>query len=102
MGGSRVVDVSDYTGNDKPYYYRRYMDDTFLLFKESTFAQSFFNHVNSVHPNIKFTVEHEENGKLPFLDITVSRDGDTLLTSVFRKLTFTGKSTNYFSSIYCS
>jgi hypothetical protein len=34
-------------------------------------------------------VETEQNGKLPFLDILISRDENKMNTSVYRKKTFT-------------
>ena len=49
-------------------FYRRYVDDTFALFNTEQDALSFFSYINSQHPNIKFTMEKEENHKLPFLD----------------------------------
>ena len=52
-----------------------------------------------MHPSIKFTKEHEENNRLAFLDVEVQRRDDHFQTSVFRKNTFTGLSTSYFS--YC-
>ena len=36
-------------------------------------------------------LEVEENGKLPFLDCLVSRDDNSLQTTVYRKLTHTGR-----------
>ena len=56
--------------------------------------------MNNANPNIKFTFEGETNNALSFLDITVRRINNKFETSVFRKKTFTGLSTNYFSSIF--
>ena len=39
---------------------------------------------------MNFTFEQEKNGKLSFLDVEVSRDGNTFATSVYRKPTFSG------------
>ena len=40
----------------------------------------------------------ENNGELSFLDTTVIRDGNLLLTNWFRKPTFSGRYINYFSN----
>lgn len=45
----------------KPILYRRYVDDTFLLFRKKKNASSFLNYLNQKHPNIKFTMEEELN-----------------------------------------
>ena len=50
----------------KPVYYRRYMDDTFLLFKEKNYANLFLDYLNKQHNNIEFTVEYEENNFVIF------------------------------------
>ena len=50
-------------------FYRRYVDDTFCLFNNDNDASQFFDFINSQHTNIKFTMEKEENHKLPFLDV---------------------------------
>ena len=43
-------------------------------------------------------MEKEAHHKLPFLDVLVNNnDPNSLLTSVYRKKTFTGLLTNYFS-----
>ena len=45
----------------KPVFYRRYMDDTFLLFTDPSHILPFLDYLNSQHPNIKFTCEIEQN-----------------------------------------
>ena len=40
---------------------------------------------------MQFAREVEENGKLPFLDCLVSRDHNSLQTTVYRKLTHTDR-----------
>ena len=84
----------------KPVFYKRYVDDTFVLFKEMQHANLFLNFINSFHPNISFTMDTESDNQLPFLDITISRSNDQFLTGVFRKKTFTGLGMNFFS--HCS
>ena len=78
-------------------FYRRYVDDTFALFNTEQEALSFFSYINNQHPNIKFTMEREENQKLPFLDALLNNLG--IVTSVFHKKTYTGLLTNYFSFV---
>ena len=61
---------------------------------------SFLNYINSQHPNIKSTMEREENQKLPFLDVLLdSHSNHGIITSVFHKKTYTGLLTNYFSFV---
>ena len=43
------------------------------------------------HTNIQFTKEVEENGKIPFLDCLVTRENNTLRTTVYRKPTHTDR-----------
>ena len=89
--------IHDCPDNFKPLFYRRYIDDTFVLFKDRSHATLFLNYLNSKHANIHFTMDSESQGKLAFLDITVSRSNNKFVTSVYRKLTFTGLGTSFFS-----
>ena len=85
----------------KPLLYRRYVDDTFMVFRRSEQIEQFFNFMNQRHPNIRFTKEYEVNGILNFLDLKVEKIMQNNLasfrTSVFRKLTFTGLGLNFHS-----
>ena len=77
--------------NRWPKFYRRYVDDTFSLFcAGKPEALDFLELLNSLHPSLSFTMEAEENGKLPFLDALVMRDVDKFSTTVYRKPTATG------------
>ena len=96
-----VLDLHDVIADSKKvvvFEYRRYVDDTFCLFHSEHDAILFFDFINSRHPNIRFTMEKEAHRKLPFLDVLVdNNDPNSLLTRVYRKKTFTGLLTNYFS-----
>ena len=83
----------------RPIYYRRYVDDCFLIFNDMSHVDKFLDFLNSQHPKMKFTKEVESNGALPFLDVTVKRSGATFETSVYRKPTFTGLGLSFFSFI---
>ena len=81
----------------KPVYYRRYMDDCFIIFNEKSHGSKFLEYLNSKHSNIEFTAEFENNRQLAFLDCQVNRTDAGFTTSVFRKSTFTGQGLSFFS-----
>ena len=84
----------------KPIFYRRYIDDTFILFKNPRHIPKFRDYLNQQHPNIEFTSELETDCILNFMDISIKRNQNgSFTTSVFRKSTFTGLATNYLSSV---
>ena len=74
----------------RPSVWFRYVDDTFSLFYSKDAASKFLHFLNSRHPNIKFTMELEENREIPFLDVCIKRDHSTFSTTVHHKKTFTG------------
>ena len=84
----------------KPIFYNRYVDDTFLIFKHPSHVGLFFDYLNLQHKSIKFTMELESNNSLCFLDCKVLKSDGRFQTSVYRKSTFTGLSTSFFS--FCS
>ena len=73
-----------------PKFWHRYVDDTFVIHKEAN-KQGFLQHINSVDPAIRFTVEdNKEDGSIPFLDTIVKPEADgTLSITVYRKPTHT-------------
>ena len=83
----------------KPVVYRRFVDDTFLLFRSYEHIEKFRAYLNCQHPNIKFTSEIEENNCMSFLDIKITRELNSFSTSVYRKPTFSGAFTTFDSFI---
>ena len=78
------------TAPHPPRFWHRYVDDTFVIHKEGN-KQGFLQHINSVDPAIRFTVEdNKEDGSIPFLDTIVKPGVDgSLSISVYRKPTHT-------------
>jgi len=71
--------------------WKRYVDDTFVVLPRAE-VDDFHRYLNGLNPHIQFTVEVENDGLLPFLDVKVCRDaGGSLLTSVYRKPTHTDR-----------
>ena len=68
--------------NTKPFFYRRYLDDTFLLLISSDEAREFHEDMDALHPNIKFTIENEADNKSSFLDVTVAKGDNSFNASV--------------------
>ena len=83
----------------RPVIYKRYVDDTFLLFQNINQIEKFKYYLNLQHANIKFTSETEMNNSLSFLDIKIVRENNKFTTSVYRKPTFSGVFTNFESFI---
>ena len=76
----------------KPSMWLRYVDDTFILWPHQEDVQILLDHVNSIWPSIQFTMEKEQDNKLPFLDILVTRTKQGFRSS---SATFTGQYLNF-------
>ena len=92
--------LNDSPDDFKPVYYRRYVDNTFALFRSPDHLERFTNYSNSKHENIKFTYEKESKILLLFLDIILSRSVNGFEISVYQKPTFSGVYSNVNSFIY--
>ncbi|KFD46363.1 hypothetical protein M513_12779 [Trichuris suis] len=74
-----------------PVLFKRYVDDVFAITKSGE-DEAFLNHLNSLFPAcISFTIEKEEDGRLPFLDALIIKEGDRLKTTVYRKPTLSDR-----------
>ncbi|XP_045535441.1 uncharacterized protein LOC123721261 [Papilio machaon] len=75
----------------KPRYWLRYVDDVFAIVSRRGIGQ-LLDHLNEIHPRIRFTTEEEKDGTLPFLDVLVKRESSgCLVHTVYRKPTHTDR-----------
>ena len=73
--------------SDKMSLWYRYVDDTFTFVKQGE-VETIQTALNAFHNDIKFTYEVEQNSKISFLDVMVTKKPDgTFDTDVFRKKT---------------
>nr|XP_054760897.1 uncharacterized protein LOC129267186 [Lytechinus pictus] len=81
----------------KPKVWLRYVDDTFVVWQHGAEETSnFLQHLNSQHECIKFTMEMENEGSIPYLDTKITRMAQGSLShQVYRKPTHTDRYLNY-------
>ena len=74
---------------EPPKIWIRYVDNIFCIINYSMIDE-FLQDINSISPNIQFTVELEKDRSLPFLDVQITRNANnTLRTTINQKLTHT-------------
>ncbi|BHF82237.1 hypothetical protein SprV_0802537400 [Sparganum proliferum] len=76
-------------GEYKLNFWACYVDDTFVIIDQDKITY-YEELMNSIIPDLQFTMEEEREGKISFLDVLVCRQPDgKLATSVYRKPTNT-------------
>jgi hypothetical protein len=83
-------------------YWKRYVDDTFVLLDPEVSAKDICERLSQCHPSLKFTVEEErlEGHTIPFLNVLIQRlPGVGFRTRVYRKSTFSGLLTKWDSFV---
>ena len=53
--------LNDYPEKFKPVFYKRYVDNIFVLFKRPEHVKTFVDYINSKHKNINFSLETEKD-----------------------------------------
>ena len=76
MGFHKSKWLNEYNLN-KPKFYLRYVDDILAAFD---YEQDSLNFLNNRHPNIKFTIEKQNNHSIAFLDVLISGINNQNLT----------------------
>ena len=56
----------------KPHYYRRYVDDLFVLLPSPEHLEAFQYFLNGRQAKMSFTIENEKQNRMPFLCIDYS------------------------------
>lgn len=81
-------------------YWYRYVDDILACFiGTDRQLHTFEKYINSIHPNIEFSIEIEQDKSINFLDITITRLQNKHEFSIFRKPSHTD-TTIHSSSIH--
>ena len=69
------------------------------MFDKKDHVKKFLKYMNTRHRNIKFTFEEEQDNKISFLYISITRVGNELQTSLFCKKTFSSVYLNFNSHL---
>ena len=69
-----------------PKYYKRFVDVTLAIMPNKASADNFLDFLNLCHSSIKFTMETESNGMLPFLGTQLLNKHTHVETKVYVKL----------------
>ena len=75
-------------------FYARYMDDIIQNIKRVQIEQK-LTAINGLHPSLRFIIEREENGSIPFLDMRIIHSNGRLSSTWYNKPTATGLIMNY-------
>ena len=71
-------------------YWHRYVDDILTCFTGTDRQLTqFLEFINTIHNNIKFTIEKEVDKSINFLDLTITRENNTHNFSIFHKPSYT-------------
>ena len=85
---------------DRTELFLRYIDDCYVLLRSDRDVKDILNVLNTSHSAITYTYESEQNNSLPFLDVLCTRRPDgSVRTSIFRKRTWTGLYTHFYSFV---
>jgi hypothetical protein len=87
----------------KPVCWFRYVDDTIVIWPHGQEKLTeFLNHLIGLHNKVQFTMEKEEEGHLPFLDIDIYRKmGSSLGHKVYQTYPYQSLPTPEFASPSC-
>ena len=75
----------------------RYVDDIICVWPGNEDVNNFFDRLNQLVPSIKFTMEMEKDGCLPFLDVFIRRKSNVFKYSVYRKPTNISSYVHFYS-----
>jgi multisubunit Na+/H+ antiporter MnhE subunit len=77
----------------------RYVDDIFILYDtDRTTHEKIQDYMNKLHPNLEFTPTLEDNNRISFLDLLITRQPSTIEIDICRKPTTTDTTINFTSN----
>ena len=85
--------------NELSSFYKRYVDDTLTIMPDLNEANIFLDKLNSCHRNLKSNMEIADQNTIPLVAMNITKSGNRLETSVYRKSTNTGLLLHYHSHV---
>lgn len=76
---------------------KKYVDDIFAIINKND-ETVIMKTLNTYHQKLKFTIEKEINGEIPYLDMKIIKNGEKLTTNWYTKSTASGRILNYNST----
>ena len=84
--------------NNVPFkFIVKYVDDIFAIIKRED-ENIILKTRNNYHNKLQFTIEHEQNDSIAFLDIKIHKLDNKLITNWYSKPTSSGRMINYLST----
>lgn len=82
---------------NRPSFIAKYVDDIFAII-DKNYIDDVLQTLNKFHSKLQFTVEHENNCAISFLDVKIIRNNNKLKFDWFQKDTCSGRLTNFRSN----
>jgi hypothetical protein len=80
-------------------FYTRYVDDIFIIYnKDRTTPEKIQDYMSKPHPNLEFTPTLEDNNRISFLDLLITRQPSSIEIDIYRKPTTTDTTINFTSN----
>lgn len=86
-----------FTHINPPIFHKVYVDDSIFVVEKNE-SEQIYNLLNSYSKALEFTVEHEKDGKINFLNMTLFRDSNKIITNWYRKEFASKRLLNYYSA----
>jgi hypothetical protein len=91
------TDIYDILQRNSIIGYFRYVDDILIVYDRTrTNIDGVLDSFNSIMPMMMFTMERERDNIINFLDITIKKESDKFVYSIYRKHTTTDTITHYY------
>lgn len=98
LAGFVLDDLLDKIFNTStPKLLNKYVDDILIIDKEEN-IKKYFETLNLSHNTLKFTMEMENDQKIPFLDLLLIRNNDKIFYDWYKKPISSGRILNWFSN----
>ena len=90
--------IKQWIDSEELHYYKRYVDDIILFNINKIQEEQLLQGINRIDQNLTFKLTTEDNNKINFLDLTITRKINKLEIGIYRKETNTDTAIHYLSN----